>query len=52
MTSDSPLTNSKGLSVKCPSKNVSPCYGMHQADAEGGCSCHIQVKLSLIPLQS
>lgn len=41
MNSDRPLTNSKGLSVKYPSKKVSPGHGTCQADAEEGCSFHI-----------
>lgn len=32
--SDSPLANSKGLSMKCSSKNVFAYYRMSQADAE------------------
>ena len=48
--SDSPLANSKGLSMKCPRENVSSCYSIGQADPEGGCSrrIHIRLKTSLI----
>ena len=45
MDSDSPLANSEGWGMKCPRENVSPCYSMSQADAEGACSHHTHTVL-------
>lgn len=50
MDPDSPLANSKGLSMKFPRENASSCYSLSQADTEGGCfTCiHTRLKMALV----